>query len=94
MKRYLRSVYMRHRRKGRVTSFNEQSTASILFSDEADYEVAKLEDTEHTVEFSDASEQEFVPTGLLRTVQVGRIMIHAGDTRDYGVHTIYVNEIL
>ena len=82
------------RRKGRVTSFNEQSTDGVSFSDEADYEVAKTEEVEHTVDFTDSSEQEFVPTTLLRTVQVGRIIIHAGDTRDYGVERIYVNEIL
>ena len=94
MKRYLRSVYMRTRNKGRITSFNSNASQGVSFSDESDYIVEKQAEAEQTVQFADSSEQEFVPTNQLRTVQVGRIMIHAGDTQDYGVERIYVNEIL
>lgn len=84
---------MNRRRKGRITNFNRGVEDGILFSDETDYINVKNEEAEQTVQFADTEELEFVANPN-RAFQIGRIMIYVGETRDYGVARIYVNESL
>jgi hypothetical protein len=91
MKRYLRSVYMRTRNKGRVTSFNSNASQGVSFSDEADYVTIKFEDAENTVAFAETAEQEIVLNNH-RTHQVGRIMYYETDANEYQVDGKFINE--